>query len=188
MACGRIGVIDTETNWYDRVMSLGAVIADGSTLRPLEYKYYIFSPEYTVGGMYSHSLALPDGYRTGVCRRAEGLADLARWLDGRGAGRLFAYNARFDRGHLPELGGFEWYDIIKVAAYRQYNAKIPPDADCCSTGRLRRSFGVEPMLRLLSGDPCYRETHNALIDALDELRLMRLLGVSPDGYRHARIN
>jgi len=32
------------------------------------------------------------------------------------------------------------------------------------------------MLRLLSGNPGYRETHNALFDALDELEIMRLLG------------
>ncbi len=27
--------------------------------------------------------------------------------------------------HLPELGGNAWYDIMKLAAYRQYNPKIP---------------------------------------------------------------
>jgi hypothetical protein len=31
----------------------------------------------------------------------------------------------FDKRHLPELGGYAWYDIMKLAAYRQYNPKIP---------------------------------------------------------------
>ena len=36
----------------------------------------------------------------------------------------FAYNACFDRNHLPELRDFDWYNIMHLAAYHQYNAKI----------------------------------------------------------------
>jgi hypothetical protein len=32
------------------------------------------------------------------------------------------------------------------------------------------------MLRLLSEDPGYHESHNAFFDALEELEIMRLLG------------
>ena len=88
---------------------------------------------------------------------------------------LFAYNAGFDRNHLPELGHFSWFDIMRIAIYRQNNPKIPDWADCFSTGRMKRNYGVEPMLRLLSGNGNYRETHNALFDALDELEIIRLL-------------
>ena len=95
---------------------------------------------------------------------------------------VFAYNARFDFHHLPELGAFEWCDIMALAAYRQHNPAIPPTAPLCSTGRLKRGFGVESVLRLLSGDHTYRETHNALQDALDELRIMALLGHKADKY------
>ena len=38
------------------------------------------------------------------------------------------------------------------------------------------------MLRLLSGQESYRETHNALYDAMDELEIMRLLGLHPGQY------
>ena len=38
------------------------------------------------------------------------------------------------------------------------------------------------MLRLLSGRRSYREVHNALCDAKDELELMRLLGRAPREY------
>ena len=48
--------------------------------------------------------------------------------------------------------------------------------DCCSTGRLKRGYGVEAMLRLLSRNRTYRETHNAFFDAMDELKIMALLG------------
>ena len=96
---------------------------------------------------------------------------------------IFAYNACFDRNHLPELRGFDWYDIMRLAAYRQHNPKIPANADCCTTGRLKRGYGVEPMLRLLSGDCTYRETHNAVLDAVDELGIMRLLRKRLEEYR-----
>ena len=38
---GKFAVIDTETNWADQVMSIGTVIADSDTFRPIEMKYHI---------------------------------------------------------------------------------------------------------------------------------------------------
>ena len=38
------------------------------------------------------------------------------------------------------------------------------------------------MLRLLSGKRRYQETHNAVLDALDELSIMRLLGTPVSDY------
>lgn len=107
---------------------------------------------------------------------------LNRWLDSRNVKDIFAYNAGFDRNHLPELGHLVWHDIMRLAAYRQTNPKIPANADLCSTGRLKRGYGVEPMLRLLSGSRGYRETHNAMFDALDELKIMKLLGHPLETY------
>ena len=97
-------------------------------------------------------------------------------------GDVFAYNAAFDRNHLPELKHFSWYDIMRLAAYRQHNPKIPACADCCATGRLKRGYGVEPMLRLLSDNRSYHETHNAIYDAMDELEIMKLLHHNLSAY------
>jgi len=168
-------VIDTETNWFDQVMSIGAVIGDGESLRPGAARYYIFPEEAAVGGMYEDVLLLDTPVRPLYASRAEAMADLADWLARNGVRSLFAYNAGFDKNHLPELGGFSWFDIMRMAIYRQNNPKIPAWADCFSTGRMKRNYGVEPMLRLLSGNRDYRETHNALFDALDELEIIRLL-------------
>ena len=104
------------------------------------------------------------------------MEELKGWFAEYGIEDIFAYNACFDRNHLPELEDFQWFDIMRLAAYRQFNPCIPDCADCFSTGRLKRGYGVEPMLRLLSGRSSYRETHNALDDALDELKIMALLG------------
>ena len=38
------------------------------------------------------------------------------------------------------------------------------------------------MFRLLSGDHKYREVHNALCDAVDELKIMAMMGRAPQDY------
>ena len=181
-----IAVIDTETNWSDQVMSIGVVVADGESLRPLDTRYYVLYPEILVGGMFSGTVYL--GRDTPCeCSRKDAITDLKNWLRDCGVTRLFAYNAKFDYRHLPELNRLRWYDIMRIAAYRQYNRKIPDCADCCTTGRLRRNYGVEPMLQLLLGEAGYSETHNAVQDALDELKIMSALELSLEQYQVAEI-
>ena len=175
---GKFAVIDTETNWADQVMSIGTVIADEATFRPLETKYHILPLECEMGGMYYDALFLDTPVAPTLSSRAEAMRELVTWLRRHGVQAIFAYNAKFDRAHLPELGCFHWYDIMPLAAYRQTNPRIPASAQLCSTGRLKRGYGVEPMLRLLSGNPAYRETHNALFDALDELEIIHNTEVS----------
>ena len=173
---GKFAVIDTETNWADQVMSIGTVIADADTFEPIETKYYILPIECQIGGMYEATLFTETPVQPILCTRFEAIADLRAWFRQHEVQSIVAYNASFDRNHLPELRSFDWYDIMRLAAYRQHNPKIPDDAEVCSTGRLKRGYGVEPMLRLLSGNATYRETHNAYFDAIDELDIMRLLG------------
>lgn len=173
---GYFAVIDTETNWNDQVMSIGTIIADTSTFDLVSARYHILAPEYLVGGMFSHTLFDESRLRPILCSREEAIASLRIWFAKYKIRSIYAYNAVFDRNHLPELRDMEWFDIMRLAAYRQYNPMIPCTAECCKTGRLKRGFGVEPMLRLLSGDRFYHESHNAVYDALDELEIMRLLG------------
>jgi len=172
----RFAVIDTETNWADQVMSIGTVIADADSFEIIEIKYHVLPIECEIGGMYEHTLFLDTPVKPILCSRDEAMHDLFQWFSTHGVRSIFAYNASFDRNHLPELRSFNWYDIMRLAAYRQHNPKIPACAECYSTGRMKRNYGVEAMLRLLSGDRAYHETHNAVFDALDELEIMRLLG------------
>ena len=72
---------------------------------------------------------------------------------------------------------------MRLAAYRQHNPKIPATADCCSIGRLKRGYGVEPMLRLLSINRTYHESHNAFSDALDKLEIILRLGHPVTNYK-----
>ncbi len=175
-------VIDTETTWTDEVMSIGAVIADSDTMLPLESKYYILDPEYRAGGMYLGALLHRDIKNPIICSRLEALNNLIDWCKNNRVSKVFAYNSVFDKNHLPELGGMHWFDIMKLAAYIQYNHKIPRGMPLCSTGRLKSGYGVQSILRMLTGDTAYQETHNALKDSLDELKIMLLLGYPVEKY------
>ncbi len=53
---------------------------------------------------------------------------------------------------------------------------------------MKRGYGVENVLRMLCKNEGYRETHNALLDVLDELKIMQLLGYEIRGYDIAIIS
>ena len=179
---GYFAVIDTETTWDDQVMSIGIVVAEAQTFRRIDKKYYVIDPAYKIGGMFENALDL-HGKHTIICSREKAIAGINTLLKVYGVQEIFAYNAKFDYGHLPELKGYAWYDIMEKAAYRQTNHAIPETAPCCSTGRLKKGYGVEPMLRLLSGNHRYCEVHNAEEDAVDELEIMRLLNIPICEYK-----
>ncbi len=179
---GKFAVIDTETNWADQVMSIGCCIADVATFSLLDAKYHILPIECQIGGMYESTLFIKTPVQPILCTRAEAIADLQSWFESHGVRSIFAYNASFDRNHLPELRLLCWHDIMRLAAYRQHNPRIPATAECFSTGRMKRGYGVEAMLRLLSDNHAYHESHNAFFDALDELEIMRLLGWKVSQY------
>ena len=183
----KFAVIDTETNWDDAVMSIGVVVADYETKKKIDSVYYIIDPEYKVGGMYSNELQL-DEKNVCITNRKQALKEIKEWLNIYDVKKLFAYNASFDKRHLPEYSEYEWYDIMRLAAYRQYNRAIPSSADCCKTGRLRRGYGVEDVLKMLSKNKRYRETHNAVLDAQDELEIIQLLGYEIEEYDIALIS
>lgn len=175
-------VIDTETNWNDEAMSIGLVIAQADSLEIITSKYYIISPEYVVGGMYSSSLRTPIDFKCETLEldRKATIDDLTRCLKENNTSKIFAYNAAFDYRHLPELKDFEWFDITRVAAYRQYNKKIG-DAECNSTGRLKRNYSVASIKKMLTG--LEGERHCAIHDAMDELNyIIKPLCVNIDNY------
>ena len=76
---------------------------------------------------------------------------------------------------------------MRIAAYRQYNKYIPETAPCCKTGRLKSNYGVEPIMHMLTGNGGYQETHNAVNDACDELKIVELLALPLETYECARI-
>ena len=184
-----IAIIDTETNFSDQAMSIGVVIADARTYSCVDYLYRIIDPEWRVLGMYTMALQREQSTKykdhSATSTRNDAISTIKNLLDQYQVKHIFAYNAKFDFGHLPEFSCYTWYDIMGLAAYRQHNNKIPDNAECCKSGRLKCNYGVEKIMQLLSGDTTYRETHNALLDAIDELKIMRLLGHSVQTYHNS---
>lgn len=179
-------IIDTETNWDNEVMSVGVVVAS-TTFKVLGRRYYVLTPEVEVGGMFSNAISLP-GQQHYLCSRDVMAEDVHDFLAKFRVRSIFAYNAKFDYGMLPELSAYDWYDIMRLAAYRQYNEAIPHACECYGTGRMKSGYGVESIFQMLSGNLHYYEKHNALQDAEDELEIMMMLGHTVEEYDVALIN
>lgn len=182
-----IVVIDTETTYSNLLMSVGIVIADSKTYLPVCSKYYLVEPNMNYGGIYSNALFLTKEKNIMKGNYDDVIDDIQSILNEFKVKSIFAYNATFDHRLLPELERFNWYDILKIAAYKQYNRMLPPYLEYCSTGRLKANYGVQPILRYLSCDNCYCETHNAVNDAYDELLIMKLLGHDISVYEIAKL-
>lgn len=140
-------VIDVETTWANEVMSIGVVIADCESKDVIESRYYIVEPECNMGGMFSSELMYPGAKVYLKSDREHVIEDIREYLDSRKVNKIFAYNASFDKNCLPELGCYSWYDIMRLAAYKQYNKMIPDNVECCGTGRMKRGYGVEQIYR-----------------------------------------
>ncbi len=176
----KFAVIDTETTWSGMLMTAGVVIVEADSLKVVDSKYYIAVDTLGEGGLYSYEV-----HQKGIEENESTSADIGpeihKFLSSHGVKTILAYNAGFDRNCLSFLRSYRWCDIMRIAAYKQYNSAIPEDADCFKTGKLKRGYGVECILKML-GKEDYMELHNALTDALDELEIVRLLGHPVDMY------
>lgn len=173
-------VIDTETTYADEVMSIGIVMADEETFRPVDARYYIIgappirpaacspmcSSAPSTARCRLRSASVRGGTRSRIC------APLWR---GMARTRSLPTTRILTGATCRSCGRIIGATLCGRAAYRQFNPTIPADADCYATGRLKCGCGVEATLRRLLGRADYYEVHNALADAVDELLIMRLL-------------
>lgn len=180
-------VIDTETTWFNEVMSVGVIISDVASMNPIFGKCYIVDPEYKRGGMFSSVLMIHGDANTLIATRNECLDDIESILKEYKVEKILAYNAAFDKRNLPELHDYVWCDIMKIAAYRQYNKFIPTTVECFWSGKMKKGYSVENMIRMLTQDENYCETHNAYLDAIDELNIVRCLNLKFKVYEDAII-
>lgn len=176
----KFAVIDTETNWNNEVMSIGIVVAEDGSFNSLDCRYFIIPEATDAGGMFAYALNVK-GQKAEHLERKKTIKALVSFLKQNEVSSIFAYNASFDARCLPELQDYEWHDILKLAAYKQHNPAIPAGAPCCGTGRLKRGYGVEDIMRMF-GESDYSEIHNALTDAQDELRIMKYLNYPISKY------
>lgn len=179
-----IAVIDIETTFDNNdIISIGSIIADATTMQPIRMLYYIIIPECTEGGMFSNALKLAPKEITKTCSRQKSINELKLIFKQYKVNHIFAYNASFDFQHLPELNSYQWHDIMSKAAYLNDNPFLNTEnGQYYSTGRLKSGYGVENIFRIITGDPYFQETHNALYDAIDELQIMQKIKCEPYSY------
>lgn len=168
-------IVDVETNWQDEVISIGLVVASENTFQEVDSEYYIITPECLSRGKYTDVLYSVEPDLQKIRDRYTAISEIKAVLNQYLVQSIFAYNGSFDYRHLPELQGYHWYDIMRLAAYKQYNWAITDMDECASTGRLSSHFSAEDILKRLTCGNYDCEIHNALMDAKDELRIMGLL-------------
>ncbi len=188
-------VVDVETTWSDvqslefgekykdAAFSIGVIIADAKTFQIVRALYYVLEPECSENGKFQMNINMVPEDMTCKCSREEAINGIKHILKEHRVEKVFAYSAGFDKRHLPELADYSWCDIINKAAYRDENNLLTDDKfEFYASGRLKRGYGAQDIYRLMSGDQCYCETHNALYDAIDELYIMEKLGYAPSEY------
>ena len=175
-------ILDAETNWNNMIMSIGVVICDVETFIPQVFRYFIIEPEYKFEGLYSRTLDLHEQAITERCTRKVAISHIDDLFRSYCVKCILSYNTEFNHGMLPELDYYMWYDIMPIAANRNYNCMISKHADCYENGLLKRRYGIEPIIRCLYNTKDYHQTHNALFNAVDELKIIQRLGYSLNSY------
>ncbi|WP_069097566.1 hypothetical protein [Mesomycoplasma ovipneumoniae] len=180
-----IAVIDVETNYDSEIFSVGVVIADSTNFKLIDKKYWIIENNWKVGGMYAPNAWLPLEFEQEtilVQTRKEMIVRLIKFLKSYEVKNWFSYT-NYDFRHLPELHeSFEYNDISIVAKNKKFNKYIPLNAETTKNGNLKREWGVENIYRMVTNNENYLETHNALFDAIDELRIMKSLNVGIETF------
>ncbi|WP_341492081.1 hypothetical protein [Mesomycoplasma ovipneumoniae] len=182
-----IAVIDVETNYDSEIFSVGVVIADSANFQWFDKKYWVIKNNWKVGGMYIHKTfaPLPLEFREEinvVQTHKEMITQLIRFLKSYKVKNWFSYTT-FDFRHLPELHkSFEHNDISIFAKSKQFNKHIPLSAVTTKKGDLKSGWNAQNIYRMLTKDEGYIETHNALLDAMDELQIMELLGLDIETF------
>ena len=121
-------VIDTETNWNNEVMSIGVVIAEKDTFKKVDDLYFIFDPEYKIGGMFS--MVLPVKGRAPkdlLFTRKIAMEKFKEAFEKYGVKDLFAYNGTFDKTIKVDTRGNYVFAVrnnssqsISVSGYVKY--------------------------------------------------------------------
>ncbi|ENY68499.1 Hypothetical protein MAU_5750 [Metamycoplasma auris 15026] len=180
-------VIDVETNFFDKVISIGVVIAKSNDFKVVDTNYWIIKENSKFPAIYSKSLLGPlcryDHY-TGYDIETYDLAieKLIDFLNKYNVKHWFSYTS-FDYRHLPKLSNiFQYHDISIVAKNKNFNDFIPDYFETFRNGALKRGYGAESIYRLVTKNDEYFETHNGLIDAIDELIIMYALELDIESF------
>ncbi|PYF42619.1 hypothetical protein [Metamycoplasma alkalescens] len=181
-------VIDIEINEYRSPMSIGVVIAESINFDVVAKKYWIIAENVSPRAMFYYELTWPlRSDQMSLLNKVEAyniaINQIIEFLLENNVNSWFSYTD-FDYRYLPELKNFfHWFDISRIARNIQYNKSIPSSYQYFKNNLIKSGWGVQNMYRLLSNDSTYFETHNALIDAEDELEIMRMLQLTLNSFK-----
>lgn len=132
-----IAVIDVETTIRDEIMSVGVAYVDANALQIVDLEYYLITPFCYQSGMFSSSLdvekckrnaffyrqykKLIDSVVSSERSQKECIDQLQASIIAHGVKSVFAYNGHFDKRHLLELDGVEWFDLMVLLYDFGYN-------------------------------------------------------------------
>ncbi|WP_341515770.1 AAA family ATPase [Mesomycoplasma ovipneumoniae] len=188
-----IAVIDVETNYDNEIFSVGVVIANSTNFQSIDKQYWIIENNLKAGGKYVHNVWFPLPFEFKeeaivVQTRKEMIVQLINFLEYYEVKNWFSYTS-FDFRHLPELHkSFKYNDISIFAKSKQFNKHIPLNAETSKNGDLKRGWNAENIYRMVTKNENYLETHNALLDAIDELRIMELLNLDIETFLNPNKN
>ncbi|CBH40656.1 AAA family ATPase [Mycoplasmopsis agalactiae] len=185
--CNNVAVIDVETNFFNEVVSIGVVIADKNNFKLVDQNYWLIGEREQSPSMYKNAYHIPELEKYGIKDYVvntydDAIEKLIQFLDYYNITDWFSYT-KFDHRHLPELHDlYNWFDISIPAKNVKTNDFIPKDSLTFKNGALKSNWKVESIYRLLSGNSRYSESHNALLDAIDELKIMQMLELTYEGF------
>ncbi|WFQ90868.1 hypothetical protein MFERI13461_00293 [Mycoplasma feriruminatoris] len=181
-------VIDIETNKLRNVISIGVVIANSIDFSIIDKNYWIIENNLKDEGMFNNFVDISSS----ICIMnyvevyEQAIEKLIEFLNSYNVKDWFSYT-KFDYNILTELHkDFNYYDISVIAKNIHLNDSLSKSADINVDGALRKNYGVQNIYKELSGDWLYIERHNALLDAIDELEIMRMLELSYKAFKVKR--
>lgn len=171
-----VAVLRTMTNSEGSLCAVGVVITNTADWRPIAEYRYVIAPEAETADQDVLFLPVEKDCICTSCRSEHLLFRLKQMLSEEKVQYIVSYgsSARF---FLPGID-LPWLDIQNVSAYRKYNPFIPKKAKLYRNGRMKSGYGMEAMMRIVTGDKSYIRTGNPVRDC--EADLCILERIHPD--------
>ena len=182
-----IAILDAKTNFIDNIISIGVSIVNAKTFEVKTAEYFLIPEELIVDGLNNNNVNIHHIYKTYFGAQKDVENHIRKLLNQYGITNIYTFNGKFIYKQLTGLQNYHWYDIIKVAAHKQYNYKLPDNLMFNDQGRLLYKCNIKDLMEILTKTYFYYTNH-ALYDTLDIARIMKIVDLNINVYDCAKIN
>lgn len=182
-----IAIIDAKLNFIDEIISIGIAIVDAKTFEIKTAEYFLVPEELIIDGFNNGNITIAHTYQTYFGAHKDIENHIRKLLNQYNITNIYTFNGKFIYSKLTGLQKYHWYDIMKVAAYKQYNYKLPDNLMFNDQGRLLYKCNIKDLMEILTKTYFYYTNH-ALYDVLDETKMMKLLDLNINVYDCAKMN